>query len=50
MEISDSGANPAVSDAQITRRSQEPIETCISGSKGAVLHVKPQMRAGTNGD
>ena len=40
MEISISGANPAVSNAQITRRSQGPIETCISGPKSADLHVK----------
>ena len=40
MEISNSGANPAVSHAQITRRGLVPIETCISGKKGAVLQVK----------
>ena len=40
MEISISGANPDVSHAHITRRSLGLIETCISGPKGAVLHVK----------
>ena len=40
MEISDSGANPAVSHAQITKRSLGPIETCNSDPKGAVLHAK----------
>ena len=39
MEISDSGANPAVSHAQISRRSLGPIETCNSDPKGAVLHA-----------
>ena len=40
METSTSGANRAVSHAQITRRSLRPIETCISDPKGAVLHAK----------
>ena len=40
MEISNSGANRAVSHAQITRRILGPIETCISDQKDAVLHAK----------
>ena len=40
MEMSYSGANPAVSHAQITRRSLGPIETCNSDPKDAVLHAK----------
>ena len=41
MEISNSGANRAVSQAQITRGSVGPIETCNSDSKVAILHAKP---------
>ena len=41
MKLSDSGANSAVSHAQITRRSLGPIETCNSDPKVAVLHAKP---------
>ena len=40
METSNSGANRAVSHAQITRRCLGPIETCISHPKCAVLHAK----------
>ena len=40
MKLSDSGAYPAVSHAQITRRSLGPIETCNSDPKDAVLHAK----------
>ena len=40
MEMSNSGANPAVSNAQITRRSLGPIETCNSDAKRVVLHVQ----------
>ena len=40
MEMSNSGANPAVSNAQITRRSLGPIDTCNSDPKDAVLHAK----------
>ena len=40
MEMSNSGANPAVSHAQITRRSLGPIDTCNSDPKVAVWHVK----------
>ena len=40
MVISGSGANPAVSHAQITSRSLGPIETCNSDPKVAVLHAK----------
>ena len=40
MEMSNSGANPAVSHVQITRRSLEPLETCNSDPKDAVLHAK----------
>ena len=36
--FSNSGANLAVSHAQITRRSLGPIETCNSDPKEAVLH------------
>ena len=39
MEFSNSGANLAVSHAQITRRSLGPIETCNSDPKEAVLHA-----------
>ena len=39
MEFSNSGANLAVSHAQITRRSLGPIETCNSVPKEAVLHA-----------
>ena len=38
--MSNSAANPAVSHAQITRRSLGPIETCNSDPKDAVLHAK----------
>ena len=41
MKLNDSGANRAVSHAQITRRSLGPIETCNSDPKVAVLHAKP---------
>ena len=40
MEFSNSGANPAVLHAQITRRSLGPIETCNSDPKLAALHAK----------
>ena len=40
MEISNSGANPAVSHAQVTRRSLGPMETSNSDPKDAVLHAK----------
>ena len=40
METSNSGANCAVSLAQINRRSLGPIETCNSDSKVDVLHAK----------
>ena len=40
MEISNSGANRAVSHTQITRGSLGIIETCNSGPKVAVLHAK----------
>ena len=40
MEMSNSGANPAVSHVQITRRSLGPLETCNSDPKDAVLHAK----------
>ena len=40
MEISNSSANCVVSLAQINRRSLEPIETCNSDPKCAVLHEK----------
>ena len=40
MEISNSGANRAVSHAQIIRRSLGPIETCNSDPKDALLHAK----------
>ena len=40
MEISNSGANRNVSQAQITRRSLGPIETFNSGHNVAVLHEK----------
>ena len=40
MEFSISGANCAVSHAQITRRSLGPLETCNSDPKEAVLHAK----------
>ena len=40
MEMINSGANPAVSHSQITRRSLGPIETCNSDPKDAVLHAK----------
>ena len=39
MEFSNSGANHAVSHAQISRRSLGPIETCNSDPKEAVLHA-----------
>ena len=39
MEFSNSGANLAVSHAQISRRSLGPIETCNSDPKEAVLHA-----------
>ena len=39
MEFSNSGANLAVSHAQITRRSLGYIETCNSDPKEAVLHA-----------
>ena len=45
MEISNSGANRAVSFAPITRRSLGPIETCDSDPKDAVLHVKTTVEA-----
>ena len=38
--MSNSGANPAVSHAQITMRSLGPIEICNSDPKDAVLHAK----------
>ena len=38
--MSNSRANPAVSHAQITRRSLGPIETCNSDPKDPVLHAK----------
>ena len=41
MEISNSGANRAVSQGQITRGSVGPIETCNSDPKVAVLLLKP---------
>ena len=51
MEFSNSGANCAVSHAQITRRSLGPLETCNSDPKEAVLHAKKtQMKAGTHRD
>ena len=50
MEKSNSGANRALLNAQINRRSLGPIETCNSGPKVAVLHAKPQMRTGSNRD
>ena len=40
MEMSNSGANPAVSHAQITRRRLGPIDICNSDPKDAVLHAK----------
>ena len=40
MEMSNSVGNPAVSHAQITRRSLGPIETCNSDPKDAVLRAK----------
>ena len=40
MEFSISGANRAVSHAQITRRSLRSIKTCNSDPKEAVLHAK----------
>ena len=40
METRNSGANHAVLQAQITRRSLGPIETCNSDPKVAVLHAK----------
>ena len=40
MEFSNSGANLAVSHAQITKRSLGYIETCNSDPKEAVLHAK----------
>ena len=40
MEFSNSGANHAVSHAQITRRSLGHIETCNSDPKEAVLQAK----------
>ena len=40
METSFSGANHDVMQAQITRRSLGPIETCNSAPKVAVLHSK----------
>ena len=40
MEICNSGANRAVSHAQITRRSLGPIETCNSDQKDAVFNAK----------
>ena len=40
MEISNSGANRNVSQAQITRRSLGPIQTFNSDPKDTVLHAK----------
>ena len=40
MEFSNSGANRAVSHAQITRRSLGPIETCNSGANHAALNAQ----------
>ena len=40
MKISNCGANRAVSNAQITRRSLAPIETCNSDPKDAVLNAR----------
>ena len=40
MEMSNSGANPAVSKAQITRRSLGPIETSNSDANHVVLHAQ----------
>ena len=40
MEISNSGANCAVSHAQIDRRSLVTLETCNSDLKDAVLRAK----------
>ena len=40
MEISNSGANRAVSQAQITRGSVGPIETCISDANHVVLQAQ----------
>ena len=40
MKISNCGANPAVSHAQITRRSLGPIETSDSDANHVVLHAQ----------
>ena len=40
MEFSNSGANRAVSHAQITRRCLGPIETCNSGANHAALNAQ----------
>ena len=40
MEISNSGANQAVSHEQINRRSLVTLETCNSDPKDAVLRAK----------
>ena len=40
METNNSGANRAVSHAQITRRCLGPIETCNSGANHAALKAQ----------
>ena len=40
MEMSNSGANPALSHAQITRRSLGPIETSLSDANHVVLQAQ----------
>ena len=48
MEMFNSGANPAVSHSQITRRSLGPIETCNSDPIVVIVNAKKtQMRTGT---
>ena len=51
MEFSNSGANLAVSHAQITRRCLGPIETCNSGANHAAMNAQTrQVKSGTHRD